>query len=76
MKLLCRLQNSLTKARTPAAPKLGLFVTIINSFHEPLIIATKSFILDVAGVLNQTLISDILASQSWKPVNQYAWQRR
>ena len=38
--------------------KKQLFETVFNSFHF-LIIATKNSILDVAGVLDATLITDI-----------------
>ena len=40
--------------------KMELFGTVINSFYF-LIIATKNSILDVAGVLDTTLITDIFA---------------
>ena len=44
--------------------KMELFGVTFNSFHF-LIIATKNFILDVAGVLDPTLITDTFALHSW-----------
>ena len=43
--------------------KMELFGTVFNSFYF-LIIATKNSILDVAGVLDLTLITDIFALHS------------
>ena len=43
--------------------KMELFGTVFNSFHF-LIIATKNSILDVAGVLDPTLITDIFVLHS------------
>ena len=47
---------------------MDLFVTIFDSFYS-LTAVTKRSILDVAGVLDPTLITDIFASQSWFLVN-------
>ena len=47
---------------------MELFETIFNSFHF-LIIATKNSILDVAGILDLTLITDTLALHSWILIN-------
>ena len=44
--------------------KMELFGTVFNSSYF-LIIATKNSILDVAGVLDPTLITDIFALDSW-----------
>ena len=49
---------------------MDLFGTVFDSFYF-LIIVTKNSILDVAGVLDQTLITDIFALNSWinlKPI--------
>ena len=43
---------------------MDLFETVFGSFYF-LIIATKKLILDVAGVLDPTLITDIFALNSW-----------
>ena len=43
---------------------MELFETVFNSFYF-LIIATKNSILDVPGVLDPTLITDIFALHSW-----------
>ena len=48
--------------------KMELFGTVFNSFYF-LIIATKKSILDVAGVLDPTLITDIFALHSWILIN-------
>ena len=48
--------------------KIELFGTVFNSFYF-LIIATKKSSLDVAGVLEPTLITDIFALHSWIVVN-------
>ena len=47
---------------------MKLFVTIFNDF-QPLQIVTKSSILDVAGVLDPTTITDIFISQSLILIN-------
>ena len=47
---------------------MELFGTVFNSFYF-LIIATKNSILDVAGVLDPTLITDIFALHSWILIN-------
>ena len=44
--------------------KMQLFGTVFNSFYF-LIIATKNSILDVVGVLDPTLFTDIFALHSW-----------
>ena len=46
--------NPRSVSRTAAASKVELFVMIVNGFH-PLIIITKSSILDVAAVLDPCL---------------------
>ena len=51
-----------TDSRTTVISKLGLFVTILT---DSLTIVTKISILDVAGVLDPTLIVDIFALQNW-----------
>ena len=43
---------------------MELFVTIFDRFHS-ITVVTKIFILDVAGVLDSALITDISASRSW-----------
>ena len=43
---------------------MELFGTVFNSFYF-LIITTMNSILDVAGVLDPTLITDIFALDSW-----------
>ena len=43
---------------------MELFGTVFNSFYV-LIIATENSILDVAGALDLTLITDIFALHSW-----------
>ena len=48
--------------------KMGLFGTVFNSFYL-LIIATKNSILDVTGVLDLILITDIFALHSWILIN-------
>ena len=48
--------------------KMELFGTIFNSFYF-LIIAIKNSILDVAGVLDLTLITDTFALHSWTLIN-------
>ena len=47
---------------------MDLFGTVFDSFYF-LIIVTKNSILDVAGVLDQTLITDIFALNSWILIN-------
>ena len=47
---------------------MELFGTIFNSFHF-LIIVKKNSILDVAGVLDPTLITDTFALRSWILIN-------
>ena len=47
---------------------MELFGTVFNSFYF-LIIATKNSILDVAGLLDTTLITDIFALHSWILIN-------
>ena len=47
---------------------MALFGTIFNSF-DFLIIAKKNSILDVAGVLDPTLITDTPALHSWIIIN-------
>ena len=42
-------------SRTPATSKMKLFVTLVNSF-QPLTHITKNSMLDVAGVLETSLI--------------------
>ena len=44
--------------------KMELFVTIFDSFHS-LIFFIKISILDVAGIFDPTLITDIFVSRSW-----------
>ena len=46
---------------------MELFGTIFNSFH--LLITTKNSILDVAGVLDPTLITDTFVLYSWILIN-------
>ena len=48
--------------------KMELFGTVFNSFYL-LIIATKNSILDVTGVLDPILITDIFALHSWILIN-------
>ena len=48
--------------------KMELFGTIFNSFHF-LTTATKNSILDVAGILDPTLITDTFALHSWILIN-------
>ena len=47
---------------------MELFGTVFNSFHF-LIIATKNSILDVAGVLDLALITDIFVLHNWILIN-------
>ena len=47
---------------------MELIVTVLDSFHS-LTTVTKISILDVAGVLDPTLIADIFASRSWILMN-------
>ena len=47
---------------------MELFGTVFNSFYF-LIIATKNSSLDVADVLDPTLITDIFALHSWILIN-------
>ena len=49
-----------TGSRTTVTSKMEIFVTIFDNFHF-LAIATKISILDVAGVFDPTLITDIFA---------------
>ena len=44
---------------------MDLFVTVFNGFHH----LRKSSILDIAGVLELTLIRDIFISQGWILIN-------
>ena len=58
-----------------ATSKMELFVNIFESFHS-LTIVTRISILDVVDVSDPTIITDILASQSWiliglKPIPLY-----
>ena len=46
---------------------MELFGTVLNSYF--LMIATKNLILDVAGVLDPALITDIFALLSWMLIN-------
>ena len=55
-------QMTQTGSRTTVTSKLELFVTILT---DSLTIVTKISILDVAGVLDPTLIIDIFALQNW-----------
>ena len=48
--------------------KMELFGTIFKSFHF-LVITTKNFILDVAVVLDPTVITDTFALHSWILIN-------
>ena len=61
MNFIKRLKQDLEPLLTS---RMELFVTIFDSFHS-LIIVTKISILDVAGILNPNLITDIFASRSW-----------
>ena len=61
-------QTAQTGLRTLVTSKMDLFVTIFDSFYS-LTAVTKRSILDVAGVLDPTLITDIFASQSWFLIN-------
>ena len=47
---------------------MELFGTAFNSFHI-LIIAPKKSILDIAGLLDPTLITDIFVLHSWIFIN-------
>ena len=47
---------------------MELFGTVFNSFYF-LIIVTKNSILDVAGILDPILITDIFALRSWILMN-------
>ena len=47
---------------------MELFGTILNSIHI-LIIATKNSILDVAGLLDLTLITDTFVLHTWILIN-------
>ena len=47
---------------------MELFGTAFNSFHF-LILAPKKFILDIAGLLDPTLITDIFVLHSWILIN-------
>ena len=49
-----------TGSRTTVTSKMEIFVTIFGSFHF-LTIVTKISIIDVAGVFDPTLITDIFA---------------
>ena len=61
MSIIKRLKRDLG----PLLPsKMELFVAIFDRFHF-LTIVTKISILDVAGVLDLTLITDIFVSRSW-----------
>ena len=57
-------QSTQAGSRPIVTSKMELFVTIFDSLHS-LTIARKIFILDVAGVLDPTLIKDIFAWQDW-----------
>ena len=61
-------QTTQTGFRTTVTSKTELFVTVFDSFHY-LTIFTKISILDAAGVLDLTLITDIFASRSWILMN-------
>ena len=61
MNFIKRLKQDLEPLLTS---RMELFVTIFDSFHS-LIIVTKTSILEVAGILNPNLITDIFASPSW-----------
>ena len=53
-----------TGSRTTVTSKMELFATNFDSFHS-LKIVKKISILDVLGVVDPTLITDIFVSQSW-----------
>ena len=61
-------QTTQTGPRTTVTCKIELFVTTFYSFRS-LKISTKIFILDVAGVLDPTPITEIVASHSWILIN-------
>ena len=61
-------QTTQTGSRITVAFMMELFVSIFDSFHF-WIIFTKSSILNVTGVLDPTLITDIFASHSWIFIN-------
>ena len=48
--------------------KMQLFVNVFESIHS-LTILRKSSLLDFAGVLHRTLITDIFASHNWMLIN-------
>ena len=57
-------QSTQAGSRPIVTSKMELFVTNFDSLHS-LTIARKISILDVAGVLDPTLIKDIFAWQDW-----------
>ena len=61
-------QTTQTEPRTNVTSKMEIFVTIFYSFHS-LTIFTKISILDVAGILDPTIITDIVASRSQFLIN-------
>ena len=50
---------------TPATSNMEIYVTLVNGW-KPLTNVTKSFILDVAGVLDTALSFDIKVSTKFK----------
>ena len=62
---LCWLSDG---ARTMIKSKMELFKTIFDSFYS-VTIATKSSILDVAGILDPTPITGIFAKDRWILIN-------
>ena len=57
-------QMTQTGSRTTVTSKMELFATNFDSFHS-LTIVKKISILDVLGVVDPTLITDIFVLQSW-----------